>query len=217
MLRPNGTVTPFQERSIMNASINSSQNFARWDNFYSIINICNHVITLAPGVQDKDPTFNDFLLQQYVSEATFLRSLTYFYLVRIFKDVPYITQPTTTDQGEFFPGLTPGEEILESIKADLLAIRNRMPEHPTNEMSKSRATAGAVNALLADISLWNFEYDKCIEYIEAVENSGLYFLVPATEWFTNFNPGFTLENIFEIFLTSQWARKTHLQRLLIHQ
>ncbi len=207
MLRPNGTVTPLHERNIMNANINSFQNYARWASFYSVINICNHIITLAPGVQEKDPTFTDFLLQQYVSEATFLRSLTYFYLVRIFKDVPFVTHPTTTDQGEFFPGLTSGEEILESIKADLLAIRNRMPEHPTNEMSKSRATAGAVNALLADISLWNFEYDECIEYIEAVENSGLYFLVPATAWFTNFNPGFTLENIFEIYFDQSMGQE----------
>ena len=199
LLKGNGTNTPVSERDIMSANIETNQAYARWDKFYSTINICNHVIALAPGVKEKDPTFTDYLEQQYVSEATFIRSLCYFYLVRIFKDVPYITEPTITDQGEFFPVLTSGEEILKGIKADLIAIRNRMPEHPTIEMSKSRATAGAVNALLADISLWNFEYNDCIQYIEAVENSGQYFLLPATEWFHNFNPGFSLENIFEIY------------------
>jgi starch-binding outer membrane protein, SusD/RagB family len=197
MLQPNGTRTGGSERAVMSANIETNQWFARWDDFYETINICNHVIKLAPGVQD--PTFTDYLKQQYVSEATFLRSLTYFYLVRVWQDVPFITEPTTTDEGEFFPGVTSGEVILDSIKADLIEIRNRMPEHPTIEQSKSRATAGAVNALLADISLWNFEYDDCITYIEAVENSGQYFLLPATEWFQNFNPGFSLENIFEIY------------------
>lgn len=197
MLQPNGTRTGVSERAVMSANIETNQWFARWDNFYKTINICNHVIELTPGVQD--PTFTDYLKQQYVSEATFLRSLCYFYLVRIWKDVPYITQPTTTDEGEFFPGITYGNAILDSVKADLIEIRNRMPEHPTIEKSKSRATAGAVNALLADISLWNFEYDDCIKYIEAVENSGEYFLLPATEWFQNYNPGFSLENIFEIY------------------
>ncbi len=187
------------EIDLMTSNIGTNQSFANWGDFYTTINICNSVIALAPGVQAKDPTFTDYLLTQYVSEATFLRSLTYFYLVRIFQDVPYITVPTVTDQADFFPPLTSGEEILEAIKADLIAIRNTMPEHPTNQMTKSRATVGAVNALLADISLWNFEYDDCIKYIDAVEQSGLYFLVPGNEWFKNFSAGFTLENIFEIY------------------
>ena len=197
MLQPNGTVTGGSERAVMSANIETNQWFARWDNFYKAINICNHVIELAPGVQD--PTFTDYQKQQMVSEATFIRSLCYFYLVRVWQDVPYVTKPTTTDEGDFFPAVTSGEEILKSIKADLIDIRNRMPDHPTIEESKSRATAGAVNALLADISLWNFEYDDCITYIDAVENSGLYFLLPSTEWFQNFNPGFSLESIFEIY------------------
>ena len=197
MLKPNGTITGTSERAMMSANIQTNQWFARWDNFYKAINICNHVIELAPGVED--PTFTDYQKQQVVSEATFIRSVIYFYLVRIWQDVPYITDPTTTDEGEFFPGVTPGNEILNNIKADLLEIRNKMPDHPTIEQNKSRATSGAVNALLADISLWNFEYEDCISYIEAVENSGQYFLLPATEWYQNYNPGFTLENIFELY------------------
>ena len=197
MLQPNGTRTGSSERAVMSANIETNQWFARWDNFYKTINICNHVIELTPDVQD--PTFTDYLKQQMVSEATFIRSLCYFYLVRVWKDVPFITNPTTTDEGEFFPPVTSGELILDSIKADLVEIRNKMPDHPTIEKNKSRATAGAVNALLADISLWNFEYDDCITYVEAVENSGQYFLLPATEWFHNYNPGFSLENIFEIY------------------
>lgn len=197
MLAANGTTTPISERDLMSANIETNQAYAKWDKFYSTINICNHVIDFAPAV--KDPTFSDYLKQQYISEATFIRSLCYFYLVRIWKDVPYITTPTTNDEGEFFPELTSGTEILANVKADLIAIRNKMPEHPTIEKSKSRATAGAVNALLADISLWNFEYDDCIKYVEAVENSGQYFLLPSTEWYHNYNPGFSLENIFEIY------------------
>ena len=204
MLQPNGTVTGGSERNVMSANIETNQFFARWDNFYKAINICNHVIELTPGVQD--PTFTEYRKQQMVSEATFLRGLIYFYLVRIWQDVPFVTEPTTTDDGEFFPPVTPGTEILESIKADLIDIRNRMPDHPTIEQSKSRATAGAVNALLADISLWNFDYDDCIAYIEAVENSGQYFLLPATEWFQNYNPGFSLENIFEIYFDQSFGQ-----------
>lgn len=197
MLEPINGRTGASETTMMTANIEANHWFARWDRFYEVINICNHVIELTPTVSD--PTFTPYLKQQYVSEAIFIRSLVYFYMVRIWKDVPYITEPTSTDEAEFFPEKTSGDIILENIKSDLIEIRKLMPDHPTIEMNKSRATAGAVNALLADISLWNFEYDDCIKYIDAVENSGLYFLMPSTEWFENFNPGFTLENIFEIY------------------
>lgn len=197
MLTPNGTRTPIAERDIMSANIETNQTYAKWDKIYSTINICNHVIEFAPGVTD--PTFTDYIKQQYISEATFIRSLCYFYLVRVWQDVPYVTKSTTTDEGQFFPGVTSGTEILQQVKADLIEIRNKMPDHPTNEKMKSRATAGALNALLADISLWNFEYDDCIKYVEAVETSGKYFLLPSTEWYHNYNPGFSLENIFEIY------------------
>lgn len=215
MLKENSTITGSQERNMMSANITPSHNYAKWDDFYSVINICNHVIDLAPGVQAKDATFSDYLLQQYVSEATFIRSLTYFYLVRIFQDVPYVTQPSSNDRIDFFVEKTNGEEILAAVKADLNAVRNLMPEHPTTEMSKSRATKGAANALLADICLWQFEYDQCIEYIDEVEKSLEYFLVPSLEWYGNYNPGFSLENIFEIYyskpeaLPNSFALKTY--------
>lgn len=189
--------TPGTETGIMTANIEVNNWHARWDLYYSTINICNHIIELAPEVDD--PTFTPYLKQQMVSEATFIRSLVYFYMVRIWKDVPYITEPTIDDEADFFQEKVSSEVILENLKADLVEIRNKMPEHATIEKNKSRATAGAVNALLADICLWNFEYEECITYIDAVENSGEYFLLPAGEWFENYYPGFSLENIFEIY------------------
>jgi hypothetical protein len=120
--------------------------------------------------------------------------------VRIFNDVPYVEEPTETDNADFFCPLTPANEILDIIKADLIEIQKKTPTiYPTVEHTKSRATTGAVNALLADICLWNFEYADCIKYINEVEQSGNYFLLPATEWFDIFQPGFSIEGIFEIY------------------
>ena len=54
----------------------------------------------------------------------------------------------------------------------------------------------SINALLADISLWNFEYEACISYVESIEESG-FEPVPGGQWFTIFYPGNSLESIFE--------------------
>ena len=72
-----------------------------WAKFYQVINDCNEVIKFAPEVQGIDNTFSDYIMYGFLSEAYFLRSLSYFYLVRIFRDVPYITEPTETDGYQF--------------------------------------------------------------------------------------------------------------------
>lgn len=190
--------------NIMTGNIYSGNDYAKWEDFYSVINLCNHIISIAPSVQEKDLTFSDFLLQQYISEATFLRSLTYFYLVRIWNNVPLVLEPTETDNADFYLPLSDASEVLNKIKDDLINIRLTTPNvYPTMEQSKSRATSGAVNALLADICLWNFEYEEALQYATNVEESGNYFIVPAIEWFDIFRYGSSLETIFEIYFDQQ--------------
>jgi len=210
MLIP-GVNLPANQRTIMQSAIATNNTFARWNKFYTVINLCNHVISIAPDVQEIDPTFSSFLLQQYTSEAIFLRSLAYFYLVRLWNDVPLVLSPTDSDNANLFLPLTPGSEVLEFIKNDLLDIRLRIPSvYPSNESTRSRATSGAVNALLTDISLWNFEYNEAIQYADAVINSGLYFLLPPTEWFGLFQPGSSVESIFEFFFDQQIAQRNDM-------
>ena len=126
-------------------------------------------------------------------------------------------EPSQTDNAEFFLPLSSSEDILSSIKADLIEIRNRIPSvYPSLEHSKSRASKGAVDALLADISLWNFEYEDCIQYVEAVEQSDLYFLLPATEWFDLYQPGFSLEGIFELYYENTLGQPNSLYNITIN-
>lgn len=213
-----GTSLQSAQEKMMESNIQSNNVYAKWGEFYSVINLCNHVINLAPPVQDLDPTFSDYVLQQYIAEAIFLRSLSYFYLVRIFNDIPFVLEPSETDNADFFPSLTAADDVLANIKADLIEIRNRIPSvYPSVEHSKSRATKAAVDALLADISLWNFEYTDCIQYVEAVEQSGLYFLLPATEWFELYQPGFSLEGIFEIYYDNAQGQPNALYNATINQ
>lgn len=217
MLEAGASLENAQEK-MMESNIQSDNTYAKWGDFYSVINLCNHIITIAPSVQDLDQTFSDYLLQQYIAEATFLRSLSYFYLVRVFNDVPLVLEPSETDNAVFFLPLSPAEDVLTAIKADLIEIRNRIPVvYPTLEQSKSRASKGAVDALLADISLWTFDYSACIEYVDAVENSGIYYLLPATEWFELFQPGFSLEGIFEIYYDNTLGQPNTLYNLTINQ
>lgn len=187
------------ERKIMEGSIYPDNSLCNWSNFYKVINFCNEIIYYAKDVQSKDNTFTDYLLYGYLSEAYFLRSLSYFYLVRIFRDVPLITEPTLTDGTNVYVEKTNGDEILAYIRTDLINARNwaTVDGYVTIEENKGRATKASIDALLADIALWNFEYEECITYVQNIENSRKYRLVLSKDWYTLFQPGNTYESIFE--------------------
>ena len=190
--------TAAAQRNVMDGNLYPDNPMSDWSNFYSIINYCNFVLKYAPIVREIDNTFTEYQMKGYEAEAIFLRSLTYFYLVRIWRDVPLVLEPTESDAVELFPQKSNGEEVLAKVKEDLKLARLFVTgDYGTPEKNKGRATRGAINALMAEISLWNFQYQECIVFVEEVEKLG-YFLMPAGMWFEIFYPGNSLEGIFEL-------------------
>jgi hypothetical protein len=185
------------EARIMLGNIEPNNYLSRWDDFYEVINYSNFVIKYAPHVQELDNTFTEFQMKAYQAEAIFLRSLAYFYLVRIFKDVPLVLQPTENDAVELFPAKSADTTILRVIKEDLKeALVTVREDYGSLKRNKGRANKGAINALIADIALWNFEYEECLEYIENIESLNYELLKPG-DWYNLFYPGNSFESIFE--------------------
>lgn len=187
------------EQNVMESNIYPDNGYCNWADFYKVINYCNEVIKNAPLVQNVDDTFTDFLMQGYLSEAYFLRSMAYFYLVRIYKDVPYVIEPTESDDAPVYQEKEDGDEILELVRQDLEVYRRyaTIDGFPTLTELKGRATKAAFDALLADISLWLFDYDAVITYTNNIQANTSYVLMPSDKWFELFNPGNSLEAIYE--------------------
>lgn len=196
---------PRDERLLSEGNIYPDNDFSDWTEFYQIINYCNEVIKNAPLVQEIDNTFTDFQKESLVAEAYFLRSLSYFYLVRIFRDVPLVTEPTEKDDAEFYVPKNTEEEILTAIVLDLETYRPFAPTggFPTIEQNKGRASKAAFDALLADIALWRFRYVEVIEHVQKIEANQEIVLMPPAKWFELFYPGNSLESIFEFQFDGQ--------------
>jgi hypothetical protein len=188
------------EQLVAESNIYPDNSLCNWRDFYTVINSCNEVIKNAPEVQLIDNTFTDFQLQNLMAEAIFIRSLTYFYLVRIYKDVPLVLEPSESDNVDFYVEKSTEEEVLDRIITDLEAYRLLAPNgnFTTVEENKGRASKNAFEALLADIYLWKFDYEKVIEHVELIEASGEYFLLPGGLWFELYYPGNSPESIFEL-------------------
>jgi hypothetical protein len=198
------------ERSLMESNIYPDNWLANWQSFYKVINYCNDVIKNAPEVQKIDKTFTDFQLRGLLAEAYYLRSLSYFYLVRIYKDVPLVLQPSESDNVDFYPTQTKGEEVLQVIMKDLNDNRDYATDgYKTLEEIKGRATKAAYDALMADIALWNFDYEACIGYCDRVLANKEIVLMPSARWFELFYPGNSLEGIFEFQFEDKYSQKNH--------
>lgn len=180
----------------------ASNSLAKWDKLYKVISLANSVISYAPKV--KDASFNENVMKSYLSEAYFQRALSYFYLVRIWKDVPFVTLPYVDDSEPYSIAKTDGDKILRACLIDLnnalISAKVRFPEtnytNPYN--TKGRATKWAIYSLIADINLWLGNYDEAIAACEAVKTSGQVGLIAGSLWYTNFYPGNSNESIFEI-------------------
>ena len=140
--------------------------------------------------------------------------MAYFYLVRIFDRVPYILEPTEADDSKLYYPNVSGDSILTEVAAELELIgKNSLPlDYGVFEYNKGRATYEAVQALLADIALWQFRYEDCLSHIQNIEDNsvnGLY-IMPPEQWRDIFFPGNSEESVFEFQFSDAAAESNEL-------
>jgi starch-binding outer membrane protein, SusD/RagB family len=171
-----------------------------WGGFYSIINNCNTFLRYAPEVVKEDANFTTAKLHAMEAEVLTIRALSYFYLVRAFKDVPFITTPSIDDSQNFLVAKSPERVVLDSITKDLLvAAQYAKTNFSTLSYTKGRITKNAVYALLADIYLWDEKYDDCISMCNKVMADNTLKLVGAESVIKEvFYEGRSTETIFEL-------------------
>lgn len=177
-------------RDIQNGDISTSHGLTSWGDLYSVINNCNTVLEFAKETQKIDQSFSESLLKEYEAEAICVRALMYFYLVRTFGSVPYITTPSLTDGQEYAVAQSPGNEILQALIRDLKAVDRTqngsftgIPYHygaSNTQENKGRFTVWSLKTLLADIYLWIEDYENCIKECDQIIASGQYTLVPVS-------------------------------------
>ncbi len=187
-------------KKVLNQEIEPNNGMTTWNNFYTVINYCNTFLKYAPDAQEADNNFTEDNLHAMEAEAVAIRALTYFYLVRTFGDVPWITTPSIDDEQNYLVPKTDQQLILDSLVIDLEnARRFARTRHKNNEYTKGRFTKAGINALLADIELWRGNYAGCIDACDRVISDSYYELVLPEQVLTRvFYTGNSTESIFEL-------------------
>jgi hypothetical protein len=153
---------------------------------------CNIVLQKVPDIS-MDATLKNRVL----GEAKFLRALYYFNLVRLFGDVPLITQPQQVGD-DLKVKRSPKAAVYQLIVQDLTDAMAYLP--PASNYSGAdigRASKGAATGLLAKVYLTLGNYQKTVDLCQQVTTLG-YAL--NTNYADNFSATKknTVESLFEV-------------------
>jgi len=158
---------------------------AAWQGAYRTIYEANLFLkNFAPAAS----TVPQAKADQYVGEAKFIRSLSYFYLVNHFAqpytftaDASHLGVPLVLDAADdpFSPtnnlARSSVKQVYDQMIADLTDAEAKLPTtYPVAYDRVSRATKGAAQALLMRIYLYKGDYANAVTYANKIIGSGLY-------------------------------------------
>lgn len=164
---------------------------AMWTRFYKTIGRANLAIQYTENYGLKDQNYKNRL----IGEAKFLRALHYFWLVRMFGDVPI---QDLVDSGSWITR-RPKAEVYAYIEKDLLDAIQVLPnksEYASADLG--RATKGAAQGLLAKVYLYEEKWQLAYDMAGNVMTSGQYGLESdyAKIWRLDGENG--IESLFEV-------------------
>ena len=146
---------------LQSAILQPTQSMFKWSHFYTGINYCNKVLEkgelMTQEGNEVDPSFRQGDWLPIKAEMLSLRALYYFYLVKAFRDVPFVCKSVSTDAEAMASRIaaTPGAMILDSLCNELeMAKTFGRDKYSSSSETKGRFTKRSIAALLADMYLW---------------------------------------------------------------
>lgn len=167
-----GTELVSDDISNLRITSNNSRIQEIWETCYNGIFVCNHVIEQLDrtNVSFSDPN----LKERMKAEATFVRSLIYFNMVRAWGDVPLVLKVLT--QAESYEYTRESRDVIyEQVIQDLTYCKQILPPSYTGA-NVGRITRYAASAVLAKLFMTIGETQKAREELEGIINSGQYSL-----------------------------------------
>lgn len=155
---------PFMNAIERHAPTSTNDNLSNiWDRCFEGIQRCNNTLKVLASLQAGGGTtkFDDARAKEIQGEARILRAHYYFFLVRIFKVVPYVTEATN---GAILPN---DKDIYPNIIEDLqFAVANLNVTKPKGE--RSRMDKYAAQAYLGKVFLYQKRYAEAYALLNAV-------------------------------------------------
>lgn len=168
----------------------------RYDTFYSAIDQANRCIKFIPTIPE-DKFASASIKNNLLGEAYFLRAFNYFYMTRIWGDIPLVTQTGAIADAVDLPR-TKAAEVQAQCLADINQAISLLNWDYSNSANRAvRANKGAAYALLAHLYAWQGDYQNASLAADNVINQNFYQYVNRDNYL-NIYKGKSSEGIFEI-------------------
>ncbi|UOB18740.1 RagB/SusD family nutrient uptake outer membrane protein [Abyssalbus ytuae] len=135
-----------------------------WIKYYQAIYRCN---VLLQKIDQIDWTGQENTRNRYVGEARFIRAYLYFEMVRLWENIPLLTEPSTDNIPQADP-----DEVYTVIAQDLLYASENIPGETYSSTPGGRATRWAAKSLLARVYLYYTGYYGQSDLVGLVSRSG---------------------------------------------
>ena len=137
-----------------------------WTQAYKAINIANAAIKYIPGIANIDAE----VAARLVAETKFFRAWNYFFLVKLFGDVPFYTEPVESADVDLMLPRTAKATIYGQIEQDLNDAIAVLPAKTFGD-NKHRVTKYAAAMVLADAYFYQGKNAEAASAIKTVLNS----------------------------------------------
>ena len=166
-----------------------------WTNWYRVVDLSNLIIKRLSEIDDSK--FSAGSKKYFLGEAYFMRALAYFYMTRVWGDLPLQTTPTETADQAVLKGRTPTDDILKLILEDAQKASSLLTWEGVDGYGRRRANKGAALALLAHTTAWQNDYQKTLLYTDSIiSKKDLFSLQPKGSIRNVFKDASAKENIF---------------------
>lgn len=151
----------------------TSTNGPSWTGYYGALNNINFLLSVADDLSFSNENDRDKLK----AEALFLRATYYFYMARIWGDVPLLTEPVLSPDAEVI-GRTPVGQVFTQINQDISEAITLFPNDGFGD--KNFASKPAAYALQADVKMWTgkvlgggvADFDAALSAIQKIQDQG---------------------------------------------
>jgi hypothetical protein len=187
-----GTFLSYSEADANAMQANNAAAEGMWAAMYYGIGIANQILARVPPLTDLEQTEKDEIL----GEAHFLRALHYHNLVKLWGPVPLVLAPVETPEEASEVTRASVDDVYARIFSDLDEAARLI----TNTTQRTRASAGAVEALRARVALYRGDWAQAEAQASAAAARG-YALAP--DYGDLFADGATPEDVFKVAFTVQ--------------
>lgn len=203
IIADDGRVVNSQSNDYLFKKNSGNSRFSLWRDHYKIIVNANNIIDIINNYEPKN-TAETALLNAYRGEASFLRGLAYFNLVRLYGDVPKVVERLNNPSSAIGIGRTSVSEIYNTvIISDFeTAVANCFKKGDADlQGEEARVTKGAALTMLGKVHLFLGNNAKAAEVLKRLivdKEAGNYTLLSNFSRIHLFENKFNDESIFEV-------------------